>query len=184
MSTRSIVPRLACAQFVPVARAPEERDTVTTRDHGRRVMPISNAWGTVTALHSGKIMDIAGVSRDSGAVLQQWQFLPNQPNQRFRFERLNDGFYRIRVRHTNKVLDVAGGSGDNGAGIVQWDWHGGGNQRFAVEDVGNNSYRIRAKHSGKVLDVTRASHDNGARVIQWDWHGGLNQLWRHGVPID
>ena len=45
-------------------------------------MPISNAWGMVTARHSGKIMDIAGGSHDSGAVLQQWQFLPDHPNQR------------------------------------------------------------------------------------------------------
>jgi hypothetical protein len=35
-------------------------------------MPISNVWGMVTARHSGKIMDIAGGSRDSGAVLHQW----------------------------------------------------------------------------------------------------------------
>jgi Ricin-type beta-trefoil lectin domain-like len=148
-------------------------------------MPISNVWGMVTARHSGKIMDIdiAGGSRDSGAVLQQWQILPDQPNQRFRFERLSNGLYLIRVQHTNKVLDVAGASRDSGAAVVQWDWHGGDNQQFAIEDAGDGFYRIRAKHSGKVLDVTGASRENGARVIQWD-QTGANQLWRHRVPID
>jgi ricin-type beta-trefoil lectin protein len=147
-------------------------------------MRISNVWGTVTARHSGKIMDIAGVSPHSGALLQQWQFIPNQPNQRLRFERLSNGFYLIRVRHTNKVLDVAGGSRDSGAAVLQWDWHGGDNQQFAVEDAGDGFFRLRAKHSGKVLDVAGGSRDNGAHVIQWDQTGGANQLWRHGVPID
>jgi hypothetical protein len=129
--------------------------------------------GNGDARHSGKVMDIAGGSWDSGAPLQQWQVLADHPNQRLRFERLNDGFYLIRVMHINKVLDIAGGSAESGAGVVQWDWHGGDNQRFAVEDVGDGFCRIRAGARG-----------SSARVIQWDWTSGANQVWRHGVPID
>ncbi len=154
------------------------------QQHKGAVMPISNAWGMVTARHSGKILDVLGASKGSGAPLHQWKVIRDAMNQRFRFERLNDGFYRIRVMHTNKVLDVADASGDNGAAIVQWDWHGGDNQRFRLEEVSDGFYQIRAKHSGRVLDVFGASRDNGARIIQWDWLGGDNQRWRHGVPID
>ena len=74
-------------------------------------------------------------------MLQQWQQLADHPNQRFRFERLDDGYYRIRVMHTNRILDVSMGSPDNGAAIVQWDWHGGDNQRFMLEDAGDGYYR-------------------------------------------
>ena len=97
-------------------------------------MPISNQWGVVLVRHSGKIMDIAGGSHDAGAVLQQWQQLVDHPNQRFRFERLDDGYYRIRAKHSGRVLDVAGGSRGNGAHVIQWDSTGGQNQlwRHAV----------------------------------------------------
>ena len=138
----------------------------------------------VTARHSEKIIDIAAASRDPGARLQQWQVVANQPNQRFRFERLNDGFHLIRVMHTNLVLDVDRGLSDSGAVIVQWPWHGGDNQRFALDDGGDGFFRIRAKHSGKVLDVSGASKNKGAAIFQWDATGGTNQLWRHSVAID
>jgi hypothetical protein len=167
----------------------EPRDV---RGHPRDVgwtlpgMAIAKVWGMVTSQQSGKILDIAGgpAATGAGAVLQQWQIIPDAPNQRFRFEQLSDGSYRIRARHSNKVLDVAGGSPDNGAGLIQWDWHGGANQRFDVADLGDGFVRITARHSGRVLDVTGFSRDNGARIIQWDWHGGANQRWRFGVPID
>src|SRR3954451_9234216 len=129
-------------------------------------------WEVVQNQHSHKIMDIdiAYASGPLGAPPQQWHRIPEQANQRFALDRLEDGYYRIRVAHTNMVLDVFKGSADSGTQIVQWGWHGGDNQRFAVERVGNGLFRIRAKHSGKVLDVTRASNNDGARIIQWDWH--------------
>lgn len=71
-------------------------------------MAISDAWSMVTARHSGKILDITGASLASGAAAHQWQILRDAANQRFRFERLGDGHFCIRVRHTNKVLDRSG----------------------------------------------------------------------------
>ena len=86
-------------------------------------MGFASEYGTLKALHSGKVMDITAGSRDNGARLRQWSILDDHPNQQFKFERLDDGFYRIRVQHTNKVLDVFEGAVDLGAAVVQWDWH-------------------------------------------------------------
>jgi ricin-type beta-trefoil lectin protein len=88
---------------------------------------ISNRPGPVDAWHSGKVLDVSRASGAAGAPVIQWTNLGG-PNQRFRFERLPDGFFRVLAKHSGKVLDVAGASMENGAPIIQWDWHGGDNQ--------------------------------------------------------
>jgi hypothetical protein len=145
--------------------------------------------GFVRSVNSGKGLDVTAVSLAPGARLQQWPFLSEQANQRFRFSPLDDGFHRITALHSGLVLDVAGGSLDRGAPIIQWNWHGGPNQRFAVDEIDTGStsgrtFLLRAQHSGLVLDVVAASQDNGAAIIQWDRHGGPNQQWRLSVPFD
>jgi hypothetical protein len=143
-----------------------------------------SGYGFVKSMNSGKGLDVPSASTVAGTPLQQWRFVAGQANQRFSFNRLDDGFYHIVVAHSRKVLDVAQASLESEARIIQWDWHGGSNQRFAVEDVDATTFLLRAKHSGKVLDVARASHDDGASIIQWDRHGGPNQQWQFTVPFD
>lgn len=132
---------------------------------------------TVLASHSGQALDVSGISHAAGAQVIQWP--PNgQPNQRWTFEPLDDGTYRIVVDHSGQVLDVAGVSRARGARVIQWPWNGGQNQRWRVEDVEGQGERIVAVHSGLVLDVAGVSHARGARVIQWPWNGGANQRWQ------
>ncbi|MGH9265729.1 MAG: RICIN domain-containing protein, partial [Acidimicrobiales bacterium] len=131
---------------------------------------------TVVATHSGQALDVTGVSQAAGTQVIQWPG-NGQPNQRWTFEPLGDGTYRIVVGHSGQVLDVAGASHAQGARVIQWPWNGGANQRWRVEDVGGQGKRIVAVHSGQVLDVAGASHAQGARVIQWPWNGGANQRW-------
>jgi hypothetical protein len=146
----------------------------------------TSPWALGTAMiakHSGRALDISGASTASGARLIQWDW-HDQLHQRFRFDPLDDGHYRIMVQHSGKALDVEGASTAAGARIIQWDWHGGDNQRFRLEPLQGGGARLVAKHSGKVLDVTGASTGNGAQLIQWDWHGGDNQQFRlQGVPM-
>ena len=130
----------------------------------------------IVAQHSGQVLDVKGVSTDSGATIQQWPY-HGFGNQLFRIEPVTDEFVRFVAIHSGKVLDVYGASTASGAQLIQWDWNGGDNQLFRLEPLGDGNVRIVAKHSGKVLDVSGASGDNGALVIQWDWNGGANQRW-------
>ncbi|MGK5530646.1 RICIN domain-containing protein [Streptomyces sp. URMC 129] len=137
-------------------------------------------WSVLTPLfarHSGKVLDVSGLSTDNGAPVIQWDWWGGD-NQRWFLEAIGDGYVRAVARHSGKVLDVSGLSTDDGAPLVQWDWWGGDNQRFRPEPVGTGFFRLVAKHSGKVVDVSDLSKDNGAQLIQWDWWGGDNQLWR------
>jgi hypothetical protein len=143
--------------------------------------PSHLGWSVVTPLfarHSGKVLDVSGISPDNGAPVIQWDHWGGD-NQRWRLEAVGDGYVRAVAQHSGKVLDVSGISTDNGAPLIQWDWWGGDNQRWLFDTVTDGVHRLVAKHSGKVLDVSGISRDNGAPVIQWDWWGGDNQRWEY-----
>jgi hypothetical protein len=146
----------------------------------RRLYPMTTP---LFVKHSGKCLDIEGISLDNGADAQQWDYWGGV-NQLFWIEWEEAGHYTIRAVHSNRVLDVEGISAANGAQIHQWNWWGGQNQRFRLDPVGHGYFAIVAKHSGRVLDVSGISRDSGAKVVQWDWWGGDNQRWRLGpAPI-
>jgi hypothetical protein len=133
--------------------------------------------GPIIVKHTGKVLDVRGVSTANGAQIQQWDHHGGD-NQLFRLIPVGGGYYKIVVEHSGKVLDVRGISTANGAEIQQWDWWGGDNQRWRLEPLGDGYYRVVAKHSGRVLDVRGISTANGAQIQQWDWLGGDNQRWK------
>jgi|GEM_PF-1861042 hypothetical protein len=142
----------------------------------RRLYPVT---GPLFARHSGRALDIAGISTANGADAIQWDYWGGQ-NQIFKIEWVEAQHYRLIAQHSNKVIDVEAQSAANGAQVHQWDWWGGNNQKFRLDPVGHGYYRIAPRHSGKALDVSGISTANGAKVIQWDWWGGNNQQWRFG----
>jgi len=139
-----------------------------------KLLPVTGERLTVS--HSGKALDVAGVSMADGAGVIQWP-ANGGTNQRWSVEPLGDGTFRLVAGHSGKVLDVFGASTADGAGIIQWPWNGGPNQRWRFEDLNDGTFRITASHSGKVLDVNGASTADGAGCIQWPWNGGPNQRW-------
>ena len=122
---------------------------------------------TITARHSGKVLDVAGGSRNRGANVIQWQSHGGN-NQKWIYE---PSTQRIKSVHSNKCLDVAGGSKNNMANIIQWDCHNGPNQKWRYDDQN----RIVAKHSGKCMDIGGGRKHNGANLLQYQCHGGQNQ---------
>lgn len=162
-------------------------------DAGRQLglNPGQNEWVTVSfawepirnrvqAVHSGKSMDVQSGSTADGAAVIQWSSHGGQ-NQQWRFDRLDNGAYRIVSIFSGKVLDVNGGSQADGAPVIQWSWHGGPNQQWRLEARPDGDYRVLNVHSGKSLDVGSGSQADGARVIQWAPHDGPNQRWRRTV---
>ena len=129
------------------------------------------------SVHSGKALDVTGVSTSAGAPIQQWGWLSGA-NQRWRLVAVSDDAYMVLSVHSGMALDVRGVSAADGADIQQWPWHGGANQRWRVEPLGDGTVRLVSVHSGKVLDVRGVSAADGAAIQQWSWHGGSNQRWR------
>ena len=130
----------------------------------------------LVARHSGKCLDITGVSVDDSALAIQWD-CHGGPNQQWTFQATGDGYYVLIARHSGKALDVLGESLVNGAPVGQYTIDGRANQQWSVQPIGGGYYTLTARHSGKALDVTGVSTASGAAVIQWPLNGGDNQAW-------
>jgi hypothetical protein len=92
---------------------------------------IENGYYKITAMHSGKVLDVYGVSDEDGAALQQWDYWGG-PNQLFTISPVAGNTYKIVARNSGKVLDVYAFSLDNGAKIKQYGFHGGDNQLWLL----------------------------------------------------
>ncbi|WP_439381161.1 RICIN domain-containing protein [Amycolatopsis lexingtonensis] len=130
---------------------------------------------TLAAEHSGKLLDVSGVSTAAGALLQQWPATGGQ-NQQFDFLDSGDGYYRIRARHSGLVLQVAGSG--TGADISQQADTGATAQQWRVTDLGGGVVGLVNRMSGLTMDVWGASTADGARISQWTATGGANQRFR------
>lgn len=128
------------------------------------------------AKHSGKCLDVSGVSTANGANIIQYD-CHGGPNQQWTLTDKGGGYYLAVAKHSGKCLDVAGVGTGNGTNIIQYDCHSGPNQQWMLIPQGQGYYLATAKHSGKCLDVAGASTGNGANIIQYDCHAGPNQLW-------
>lgn len=135
----------------------------------------------IESLHSGKVLDVAGWSRQSGGNIIQWPYRAGK-NQHWVVEPAGNDHFYIKNVHSGLYMDVAGGAVSNGTNIQQWQFNGSNAQRFRIIEVAAGAYRIQSIASGKVIDVSGVSRADGANIHQWDYVGGNNQKW-HFVPV-
>ncbi|MFY1633112.1 RICIN domain-containing protein [Solwaraspora sp. WMMB335] len=129
---------------------------------------------TLTMRHSAKCVDVISASTADGAEIAQY-VCNGGSNQRWEFQDLGGGYYRIVARHSGKCVDVDAASTADRARIIQWTCHGGQNQQWQVQDAGSGYVRLVARHSGKCLDVANSSTADGARLTQFSCGSGQNQ---------
>lgn len=129
----------------------------------------------ITALHSGKVLEVASGSTANGAIVQQGDWV-NGDHQKWKIIP-NDGFYKIVNVRSGKTLDVNGGGISDGTSIIQYADGNSNNQRWNIQRNSSGYYAIAAKHSYKVLDVTNSSMSNGAVIKQMTSMNTQNQTW-------
>jgi Ricin-type beta-trefoil lectin domain-like/Secretion system C-terminal sorting domain len=137
---------------------------------------VFNGEYTLTARHSGLVLDVQQAGTANGTPIQQYT-ANNTDAQKWLIENAGNGYYKLTARCSNKLLDVKGISTANGEIVHQWDDVNGENQKWKIEDLQNGYYKLTAKHSNLVLEVSGASTDIGASIIQWAWNGNYNQQW-------
>ena len=137
---------------------------------------VNGAIYKITAKHSGKCVDVSGISYDNGANIHQWTFL-NANNQKWRANDIGGGFWKFTSIHSGKCLEVGAFSNADGGNVQQWDYVGHNYQQWQVEAVDAGAFKVINRGSGKALDVNGVSIDNGANIHQWSYGGGNNQKW-------
>lgn len=143
----------------------------------------------IVAHHSGKCLDVQGVSTQDMAAIQQYECIGSQQRNQIwwigAYEIDENRF--ISAGHTGKCLDIVGEGEGDGVAAQQYRCLGENqeNQIWNFNHLGNDVYEIVNVKSRKCLDVRGgegALHD-GALVQQWSCLGTKNQQWEL-VPID
>ncbi len=131
---------------------------------------------TMTARHSGQLVDVSGASLANGGDVIQWPATGGN-NQKWKIETTGGIYYSIINVNSGKALDVYGASTANGADIIQYDYKAGTNQQWKINSLGNGYYSIINRKSGLSVDVAGASTAQGANVLQYTYSGAYNQQY-------
>jgi hypothetical protein len=132
---------------------------------------------TLTARHSGLLLDVPGSTSAGDTVL--WQYGPNgTAAQEWQIDPLGNAAYRVVSKASGQCLDVRGANSANGAAVIQYPCNGGASQQWRIEATDSGFSKLVASHSGKVLDVVGQSTASNTPMQQWEYGGGLNQQWK------
>lgn len=137
----------------------------------RLEVAVSDADHKIENLSNGKVIraDLSG----SNVVQHIWN---NWDSQKWKFEYLESGFYRIRNKSTNKFLQASDSRSD-GVPIVQNTWKNWNIQQWKLVYLGNGYYRIENKAHGKCLRASWNEGDN-APITQHSWNNWNSQTWK------
>ena len=159
---------------------------------GDDIQPVIDGRYIIVNRNSGKVLEVAGGSVNSGANLQQgnntggtyqqWNVTPVD-------SRIGGDFsyFSFTAVHSGKSLDILNFSLNNGGNVIVWDDVKSANQQWYLDYAEDGWFYIRSRLSAKCLDVANLSTSNGANVNQWDKNQGANQQWRFipiGAPVE
>lgn len=143
---------------------------------------VNTVYTIMSALSNNKSVDIENGSQDSGANTQLYTSNGTRA-QRFEFEVLQNGNYKIININSGKVLDVQGAGTENGTNVQQYDDNGSMAQQWILEDAGNGNCFIKSACNGLYLDVTGASTENGTNIQVYEGNGSAAQKFTLNVPV-
>jgi 5-hydroxyisourate hydrolase-like protein (transthyretin family) len=130
------------------------------------------------ASDTGRVLDVDGGSRTSGANVQVWQN-NDTGGQKWKIERGSDGLYTLTNCKSNKVLDLAGGSTTPGTNVRQWDANGSTAQKWRIEYVSGGNFKISsALNRSIVLDVSGGVAANGRNIQVYGDNSSAAQRFR------
>lgn len=137
---------------------------------------------SITAVHSGKCVDILASGQSDGVNVQQYTCNSGLA-QAFDMVEASPGEYKLMAAVSGKAVDVAEASKLDGANIQQWTDNATSAQRFFIRKVPgtSNDFNIVNKNSGKCVDVVGGFTQDGANVQQWTCNGNLQQRFRFNL---
>lgn len=116
----------------------------------------------ITSVANKKLVtDVTGASTANGARVQLYS--SNNTNaQKYRFESIGNGTYKIINANSGKVLDVSGGSTANGAALQQYTSNNTVAQQWTVRNYGSGRIALVSVNANKAVDIP-----GGTVAQQW-----------------
>ena len=131
----------------------------------------------ITSVTNKKLVtDVTGASTANGARVQLYS--SNNTNaQKYRFESIGNGTYKIINANSGKVLDVAGGSTANGAALQQYTSNNTVAQQWTVRNYGSGRIALVSVNANKAVDIPGGNAVQQAQLQLYSPNGTVAQQW-------
>ena len=131
----------------------------------------------ITSVANKKLVtDVTGASTANGARVQLYS--SNNTNaQKYRFESIGNGTYKIVNVNSGKVLDVAGGSTANGAALQQYTSNNTVAQQWTVWNYGSGKIALVSVNANKAVDIPGGNAVQQAQLQLYSPNGTVAQQW-------
>lgn len=122
------------------------------------------------------VMDVTSASTANGARVQLYS--SNNTNaQKYRFESIGNGTYKIVNINSGKMLDVAGGSTANGAALQQYASNNTVAQQWTVRNYGSGKVALVSVNANKAVDIPSGNAVQQAQLQLYSPNGTVAQQW-------
>ena len=131
----------------------------------------------ITSVANKKLVtDVTSASTANGARVQLYS--SNNTNaQKYRFESIGNGTYKIVNINSGKVLDVAGGSTANGAVLQQYTSNNTVAQQWTVRNYGSGKIALVSVNANKAVDIPGGNAVQQAQLQLYSPNGTVAQQW-------
>lgn len=131
----------------------------------------------ITSVANKKLVtDVTGASTANGARVQLYSS-NNTDAQKYRFESIGNGTYKIINANSGKVLDVAGGSTANGAALQQYTSNNTVAQQWTVRNYGSGKIALVSVNANKAVDIPGGNAVQQAQLQLYSPNGTVAQQW-------
>lgn len=129
-----------------------------------------------SAANKKLVTDVTGASTANGARVQLYS--SNNTNaQKYRFESIGNGTYKIVNINSGKMLDVAGGSTVNGAALQQYTSNNTVAQQWTVRNYGSGKIALVSVNANKAVDIPGGNAVQQAQLQLYSPNGTVAQQW-------
>lgn len=131
----------------------------------------------ITSVANKKLVtDVTSASTANGARVQLYS--SNNTNaQKYRFESIGNGTYKIVNINSGKMLDVAGGSTANGAALQQYTSNNTVAQQWTVRNYGSGEIALVSVNANKAVDIPGGNAVQQAQLQLYSPNGTVAQQW-------
>ncbi|MGE4654683.1 RICIN domain-containing protein [Bifidobacterium hominis] len=131
----------------------------------------------ITSVANKKLVtDVTSASTANGARVQLYSS-NNTDAQKYRFESIGNGTYKIVNVNSGKVLDVAGGSTANGAALQQYTSNNTVAQQWTVWNYGSGKIALVSVNANKAVDIPGGNAVQQAQLQLYSSNGTVAQQW-------
>lgn len=131
----------------------------------------------ITSVANKKLVtDVTSASSANGARVQLYS--SNNTNaQKYRFESIGNGTYKIVNVNSGKVLDVSSGSTANGAALQQYTSNNTVAQQWTVRNYGSGKIALVSVNANKAVDIPGGNAVQQAQLQLYSPNGTVAQQW-------